>query len=398
MSLSVPQPRGAARIVPRTLTQLVRRQATQFTLVIELVVIFVLFQITTDGVFLTSRNLSNLLMQSVTFALIAIPMVLVMVQGHIDLSVGSVLGFLGTAAATFQVDLGLPTVPAVALTLVLGILVGLWHGYWVAYRNMPAFIVTLTGLLVFKGLNLLVGDGASVGPVSDSFGEIGSGYLPDLFFGNDTTLYVAALIAVLLLVLTFRGRRSRLRYGLDTRSVPVEALRLGAAIAGIAAVAGVLFSYRGLSYPILLLIVVAAAMNFIADNTAFGRHVYAIGGNKEAAGLSGVDIPRTTMKVFFLMGLLTAVASVVFLGRVGEATALSGVNFEFTVITGCIVGGVSTLGGHGRIVGAIIGTILMASLDNGMSLLNLGTTWQFIAKGLVLLFAVAIDVMSRKNQ
>lgn len=376
---------------------LARIDVSQFTLFIELLVIFGLFAALTHGVFLESRNLSNLLMQSVTFALIVIPMVFVMVEGHIDLSVGSVVGFLGTVAATMQVNLGMSTLVTIAATIAIGVLVGLWHGYWVAYRQLPSFIVTLTGLLIFKGLNLLIGNGAAIGPVSDSFAVLGSGYLPSIVFENDTTLYLAALAALAVVAFSLRTRRSKMAHGLRVAPLRTDIVFMLAWIVTIAIIGGVLFSYRGISYAGLLLVVLAAAFSFAADNTRLGRYVYAIGGNKDAARLSGVNTRRTTMIVFLIMGFMTSVASIVFLGRVAQATALAGVNFEFTVITGAIVGGVSTLGGQGRIVGAIIGTILIASLDNGMSLLNLGTTYQYLAKGLVLLLAVAIDVGSRNK-
>ncbi|MDR1238207.1 MAG: hypothetical protein LBK28_08190 [Propionibacteriaceae bacterium] len=296
-----------------------------------------------------------------------------------------------------QVVLGWSTLATILGTLVLGVAVGLWHGAWVAIFNLPAFIVTLTGMLIFKGLNLLVGNGAAIGPVSGSFAQLGNGYLPSWFFRGDTTVLVAVVAGVALIVVALRKRASRRAYGLSVRSWRIEAARLVLLVGGISGVTVVLISYRGISWAMLLLLLAAAVFSFVADGTPLGRHVYAIGGNREAARLSGVSFRRTTMLVFLIMGLLTALASIVFLGRVGQATALSGNAFEFTVITGCIVGGTSTLGGHGRITGAIIGTILMASLDNGMSLLNLGTTFQYIVKGLVLLFAVALDVASRRK-
>lgn len=388
---------AAERNWTATLARFVRGNFFQFTLLIELLLIFALFAILTNGTFVSPRNLSNLLMQSVTFALIAIPMVLVMVQGHIDLSVGSVIGFLGTAAATMQVVLGWGTMETIIGTLILGVAVGLWHGLWVALFNLPAFIVTLTGMLIFKGLNLLVGNGAAIGPVSPSFAAVGNGFLPSVFFEFDTTLLIAVGAAAALIAVTISRRRSQLSYGLPTRPWWQDSLRLFLMLAAITVITAILMSYRGISWAMLLLLGAAALFTFVADGTPLGRYVYAIGGNLEAARLSGVSLKRTTIMVFLVMGLLSGLASIVFLGRVGQATALTGTGFEFTVITGCIVGGVSTLGGHGRILGAIIGTILMASLDNGMSLLNLGTTYQYIVKGLVLLFAVALDVASRRK-
>ncbi len=386
----------------KRLGQSIKNNMTQFALVVELLVIFVFFQMMTKGLFISNANLTNLLMQGCTFCIIAVGMVPIMVSGGIDLSAGSVLGFLATFAATMEVKVGMGAIPTILLTLLIGLLIGCWHGYWIAYRKLPAFIVTLSGMLIFKGLNLWVGQGVGVGPASESFSRLGSDYLPALFFKNapynDTSIILTVVVIVIYVLLSLRSRRSTLASGLPAPCLRAEVGGLVVISAIIALIAGVMISYRGIPYAIVLLMLLAVLYTFISNNTAFGRAVYAIGGNVDAARLSGIKIERTLFKVYASMGLITAVASIVFLGRVGYATAMTGQNFEFSAITGCIVGGTSTLGGSGTILGAIIGTILMASLDNGMSLLNLGTTFQFVAKGLVLLLAVAFDVAGKKGK
>jgi D-xylose transport system permease protein len=380
----------------------IKNNVTQFAIIIELLIIFIFFQIATGGLFISNTNLTNLLMQGCTFSIIAVGMVLVMVSGGIDLSAGSVLGFLATFAATMEVNVGMKAIPTILLTLLIGLLIGCWHGYWIAYRNLPAFIVTLSGMLIFKGLTLLVGKGVGVGPSSDEFSKIGSAYLPEIFFKgtiyNDTSIIFTLLIILIYIIVAFRVRRSMITIGLP---VPSLSKFIGKNILVsliIVLIGGVMISYQGIPYAIVLLMIMAIIYTFISNNTVFGRAVFAIGSNVDAARLSGINVEHTLFRIYISMGLVTAIASIVFLGRVGYATAMTGQNFEFNAITGCIVGGTSTLGGTGTIIGAIIGTILMASLDNGMSLLNLGTTFQFIAKGLVLLLAVAFDVASKKNK
>jgi D-xylose transport system permease protein len=376
----------------------IRANITKYALVLELLVIFCLFQWLTDGLFASSSNMTNLLMQGCTFAIIGIGMVPVMVAGHIDLSAGAVLGFLATVAATMEIKWHLNPILAIFLTLVCGILIGCWNGFWIAYRRIPAFIATLAGQLVFKGLTLWLGGGAGIGPMSDTFSALGRSYLPSLFFKNDVSMLCMAAIVVIAITVVFRRRASKRKYRLEVPPLRNDILKLVIIVSGVLAVGSVLHKYRGIPYAIVLLLILAAIVTFICANTQFGRSVYAIGGNREASKLSGINIERTNFKIFVFMGLITAIAAVFFLGRVGQATALTGQNFEFSAITGCIVGGTSTLGGSGTIVGAIIGTIMMASLDNGMSLLNLGNTYQFVAKGLVLILAVALDVASKGKE
>lgn len=379
---------------------LVRNNIPKFALVIELLIIFLTFQILTDGIFTSYMNFTNLLMQGCTYAIIGIGMVLVMVTGGIDLSSGSVLGFLCSFAALMECDWGFSVPVTILITLVTGAAIGCWQGYWIAYRDMPPFIATLAGQLVFRGMTLLIGDGQAIGPVGEAFATFGRSFLPSIFFKesrwNDLSVLCVAAIILAVIFMAARKRRNRKKYGFEVPRLSLEIGKTAAVCIVILIISYMLLSYKGIPFALIVLGVLATVFSFVASNTPFGRSVYAIGGNRDAAKLSGINIKRTVFFVYVLMGAIIGCASIVFLGRVGQATSSTGTNFEFSAITGCIVGGTSTLGGSGTIIGAIIGTIMMASLDNGMSLLNLGTTYQYLIKGLVLLGAVAIDIGSKK--
>ena len=380
------------KIENRHLKPNIKENITRFAMIIELVGVFILFQILTDGIFLSSLNLSNLLLQGCTISILGIGMLWVMVSGGIDLSAGALLGFLANFAATIETLYHVGTIETILLTLVLGTLIGCSYGYLIAYRGIPAFIVTLAGQLIFKGLTLWVGGGMSRGPVSQKFSLLGRGYL------TPAASVAVAIIGLLIFVgLTIKGRCSDQQYGLPVLNIKLEVLKLAAVIGVVAILMLTLLNYKGIAWAVLLLVVMAAIFTFLSNDTTLGRSIYALGGNRDAARLSGINIARTELKVYAFMGFITALASVVFLGRVGQATAQVGNGFEFDAITGCIVGGTSTLGGAGTVVGAIIGTMLMASLDNGMSLMNLDSTIQYIVKGAVLLLAVSIDVSSKKK-
>ena len=380
----------------KTLGAVIKNNITQVMLVIETIIIFGVFQILTDGTFLTARNLTNIMMQGCVYSIIGIGLVFVMVCGNMDLSGGSVLGFLAALGAVMQVS-GYSTLVTILVMLAAGLIIGAWQGYWVAYRKLPSFIVTLAGMLMFRGLCLLVGGGQTVGPVSDSFGMIGADYLPSLFVenSNDTTLIILGIAIVLSVLMMLRSRKNKIKFSLPVDSKPKFYAKVAGIVLALLLVALILNGYRGLPYALLLLAILGCVFSYVAQNTVFGRYVFAIGGNSEATRLTGINVNKVVFRVYILMGFLVAIASIVYLGRVGQATASAGKDFEFSAITGCIVGGVSTVGGIGSVPYAILGTILMTGLDNGMSLMNLGSTYQYIVRGLVLLFAVAIDVATK---
>lgn len=380
----------------------IKNNVRQYTMILALLGIWIIFAILTGAVFLNVRNLSNLFMQSATVAIVGMGMVLVIVSGNIDLSVGSVVGITGAAIGALQVYGGWGTVPTILVGLVIGLVIGLWQGYWVAYREIPAFIVTLASMLTLRGAVLGVTHGTTIAPLHKPFKAIGQKYLPKLFLQDapfhDLSLIITCVIILVYIILSVRRRQSRIRYGFKVTSLPMEILKMAAVSVLMGFVLYIMISYRGIPYAILVVLVVAVILTFIASSTVFGRQIYAIGGNKEAARLSGINIKRRLLMLFVLMGILTSVAGIVFTARLGAATAQAGFMLELDAIAAAVIGGTSFSGGIGTIPGALIGAMVMASLDNGMSLLNLDVTYQQIIKGLVLLLAVYVDTMFKTKK
>nr|WP_277613446.1 sugar ABC transporter permease [Brevibacillus humidisoli] len=363
-----------------------------YTLVIALVIIAIIFGVCTGGEFLSSRNLSNLFTQMSVIAVLAIGMTLVIVAGHIDLSVGSMVGLTGGIAAILQVWYGWDTYLVVLSAVVVGAILGLWQGWWVAYRAVPAFIVTLGGMLIFRGGLIGLSKGQTIAPLEESFKQIGNSYLPyGLGYG------LAALSILLLYGWTARTRKKRERLGLHVPPALIDYGKVTMYSLFILLLTYMLNRYYGIPVPMLIVLLLAAVFLFLAVKTAFGRYVYAIGGNVEAALLSGINIKRNVLSVFILMGALAGVAGVILTSRLNAATVGAGEMYELDAIAACVIGGTSLMGGRGNIVGAIIGALIMASIDNGMSMMNIETFWQFIVKGLILIVAVWIDISSKKQ-
>lgn len=373
---------------------------SKYSLYVELVIVFAVFAILTNGLFMSNRNLSNLMMQGVTCAIIAITMMAVIVSKNCDLSAGFALGFMCTFAAKAMVDWNLSSGVTILLVLIVGLLIGLWHGFFIAYLHLPAFIVTLASQLLFQGLILVVGQGFSIGPAKEAFSIVGRDYVPSLGLTdkfNDTSLIIAIAIVVIYWAASVITRRRKIRENVPVAALKIDILKQIGVSVVILAVSYPMIMHRGYPFAVLFLAVCCLIMTFVIKNTPYGRYVFAIGGNPEAAKYSGINIEKNVMMIYIIHSVVVAVASIVYLGRVGQASASSGTGFEFTAITGCVVGGTSILGGRGNVLGAIIGTMLMAALDNGMSLLNLGAAYQYLIKGLVLMFAIALDVLGKKK-
>lgn len=372
----------------------------QYTMVIALLLVWGIFTLFTGAKFIEPRNLSNLFLQSATVAIIAVGMVWVMVAGHIDLSVGSLMGFCGAIVAVLITNFNWNPIFAILATLVVGILIGIWQGYWIAYRGVPAFIVTLAGMLIYRGGVLGVAS-KTISPNSPSFAAIGQGYLPALFGSTPGFNGLSAIVALTAIILyniyALRSRASRIKYGFSVPPWPRQILIQLVYSIAIGLIFGIMVFYMGIPYAILIIMILVLVFSFVSSNTSFGRYIYAIGGNREAARLSGINVAKTNMYIFIVMGFLSAVAGIVFTARLNAATLGAGTSMELDVIAAAVIGGTSTLGGEGTVFGAIIGALVMASLDNGMSLMNLDVTWQYVVKGLVLLLAVAFDVYSRKR-
>ncbi|RKP47709.1 sugar ABC transporter permease [Pararobbsia silviterrae] len=362
-------------------------------LLIAIAIIWAFFASMTEGAFLTPRNVSNLLRQMSITGMLASGMVFIIIAGEIDLSVGSLLGLLGGIGAILNVTHNWPILPTVAVVLVVGVLLGAFNGYLATYRRIPSFIVGLGGMLAYRGVLLGVTGGSTIAPVSDSFVVIGQGYLPRVV--GDA---LALVLFVVLAFLTLRQRQSRLKYQLAVVPFWQDIVKIVASGLILLAFIATLDNYGGIPVPVLLLLVVLGVFTYIATQTVFGRRIYAVGSNMEATRLSGVNVNRVKLAIFALMGLMAAFAGLVNTARLAAGSPSAGTNGELDAIAACFIGGTSMRGGSGTVYGALIGALVMASLDNGMSMLDVDAFWQMIVKGVILVFAVWVDVVSGSNR
>ncbi|MFV0361820.1 MAG: sugar ABC transporter permease [Suipraeoptans sp.] len=369
------------------------------SLIVEMLIVAIIFQVLSKGLFLGVQNLSNILLQGATCALIAITMCLVIITCNADLSAGRLLGMFGMIAAILQVSKGLSSVAIMIIIYILAIVIGIWHGFWVGYMKLPAFIVTLATQLVFNGITLLISAGKTFGPIDGIISTIGNKYLPSISGNsNDTSLILAGIVAVVYVIFMINRERKNAKQGLAATNWK----KVGVQIVGVLVVLGIItaivYNHRGFSYSMLILFVLTLIISYIISNTKFGRYIYAIGGNVDAAKLSGINVPRETLKLYIMHTMVVATAALVYVGRVGQAASAAGQGYEFTAITGCVVGGTAITGGRGTVMGAVVGTMIMAALDNGMSILNLGVSMQYVVRGLVLLAAIALDVVAENRK
>lgn len=379
-----------------------KRNVQQYTMIIALLLIWLVFYVTTGGVFMSPRNITNLFLQMAYVGIASSTMVLIMVCGHIDLSVGSVIGFSGALIAYFLKFTGINVWLALLITLAAGALVGVWQGFWVAKVGLPAFIVTLSSEWVFRGLVIGVTKSETIQPNNEVFKAVGQGYLPNIL-GKDaavnlTALLIGAICIVLLIVSQLNARKQKLKYGFKVEAMPLFVVRIVLLCVVIALFFWVCNLDRGVAIPLVILAAVIFIINLIAKNTAFGRHIYAIGGNREAAALSGVNVQKVTWWVFILMGIMASASGIVYTARLNSAAISAGTGAETDIIAAAIIGGTSPAGGKGTVVGCVIGALVMASLENGMSILSMGSFEKYLAKGLVLLFAVAIDSITKDSK
>ncbi|CAM4092678.1 multiple monosaccharide ABC transporter permease [Roseateles saccharophilus] len=370
-----------------------------YGMLLSLVAIMGFFQVLTDGTLLQPLNLTNLFLQNSYIVVMALGMLLVIVAGHIDLSVGSVCGFVGALAAVLMVEMEWPVLPAVAVCLLAGAVIGAVQGAFVAWLKIPSFIVTLAGMLVFKGLALALLRGQSIGPFPDSFQMLASGFLPELGDGEGhlTSLALGLAAVALLAVRELMVRRKAKALGATAEPLPLFLLRLLAQSAALGALAWLLASYKGLPNVLLLMVVLIGVFVFVTRRTTLGRRIYALGGNERAARLSGIPTERLTLLCFINMGVMAALAGLVFAARLNTATPKAGLGFELDVIAACFIGGASASGGVGKVTGAVIGAFVMGVMNNGMSILGIGIEWQQVIKGVVLLAAVVFDVYNRRK-
>lgn len=392
---------NAAASSPPSTASYLAGHLREYGMLAALVVIVALFQVLTDGIVMRPANLTNIFLQNSYIIIMAIGMLMVIVAGHIDLSVGSVVGFTGALAAVMSVTLKLPTTAVIPLCLLAGLLIGAAQGYWVAYWKIPSFIVTLAGMLVFRGLTLVLLEGQSVGPFPKSFQLLSSGFLPDIFNAgnlNLTALLLGALAAAMLLFFAVRNRAKAVRFGMEDEPFAVFLARNALVTGAILFLSWLLATYRGLPNILIIMASLIAVYTFISNKTTVGRRIYALGGNEKAARLSGINTERLTFLTFANMGMLAALAGMVFAARLNTATPKSGMAFELDVIAAVFIGGASMSGGVGKVTGAIIGALIMGVMNNGMSILGVGIDWQQVIKGLVLLAAVVFDVYNKNKR
>jgi len=365
---------------------------------IALAIIMFIFSQLSGGLFLSPRNISNLFNQTGYIAVLAVGMTLVIIIRHIDLSVGFVAGFIGAVAAILMVQYQVNVFLAILIVLGIGALIGLWNGFLIAKMNLPAFVATLAGMLIFRGALLQVT--SSTGTIiipNRFFNMISNGFIPDIFEGrlHVLTLIIGALGIFLYIYNEFKLRKSKIKYGFEVVSLPLFISKLAFVATMISWVVWILANFNGISYTVIIVGVVVMVYHIIMNRTVLGRHIYAVGGNPDAAALSGINVNRITMIVFSSMGFLAALAGIMFASRLQSATVTAGTLFELDAIAAAFVGGVSAKGGVGRVTGSIVGAVVMASLSSGMNLIGLDISLQYIVRGFVLVSAVIFDVKTR---
>ncbi len=381
---------------------LLKENIRDYGMYIALAVIMLVFTLQTDGLFLSSRNISNLLDSAGYIAVLAVGMTLVIVIRHIDLSVGFLAGFLGAVAAIFLTQMGVSVFITIPVILIFGALIGLVNGFLIAKIGIPAFVATLAGMLIFRGALLLVTERTGTIIVNDDgFNAIGNGFIPSLLEINGLHLLslIVGLIGILFYIYSeFSTRKDKLKYGFEVMSIGLFMTKILMISAIIAYITWLLAGYNGFSWTVIIMLGVVVIYHFMTTKTVLGRHIYAVGSNPEAAHLSGINVNKITYFVFGSMGMLAALSGILFTSRLQSATTTAGTLFELDAIAAAYVGGVSSAGGVGKVTGAIIGAIVMASLSSGMNLLGVGISYQYIIRGGVLAAAVRFDVMTRRKR
>jgi putative multiple sugar transport system permease protein len=388
-----------------------RAHVRQYGMLLALLVIMAFFGFSTNGILFKPVNLTNVISQNSYIVIMALGMLLIIVAGHIDLSVGYLSGFVGAMAATMMVPWSLNPALAFVLCLVAGGAIGAVQGYFVAYQKIPSFIVTLAGMLVFRGLMIALLGSVSI-RIPDSFQRIANGFIPD-FIGKDgfgltlpevfgpnfhvTSMVIGIALAAFLVWLSFRNRAEQRAHGMDEEPAAIFMAKNVLIVAAILSLCWALSTYRGILNVLVIMGVLIAFYSFVATRTTIGRRIYALGGNEKATKLSGINTERLTFYAFVNMGVLSALAGMIYAARLTSATPKAGQGLELDVIAACFIGGASAYGGVGTVVGAVIGAFIMGVMNNGMSIMGIGIDWQQVIKGLVLLAAVFVDIYNRNK-
>lgn len=419
MSSETATPSSATNPAKATAQAALKENLREYGLVLALIAIMLFFQFTTSGILFKPVNLTNVVLQNSYIVVMALGMLLVIVAGHIDLSVGSVAGFVGAVAAVLMVDYGMNPLLGAIVCIAVGAVIGGAQGYFVAYMKIPSFIVTLAGMLVFKGLLLWLLGGRSVGPFPTEFQMLSAGFIPDLIGPwtlvaptlnasgapmpgtgvvlHATTLLIAVLIVAVMLYFALQSRRNRESHGYEAEPFALFVIK-NVVIAGIILFLMYKFaSYKGLPNVLIVMGILVALFVFVTKRMTFGRRIYAMGGNVKAAALSGIKTERLTFLIFVIMGMLAALAGLIYAARLNQATPKAGAGMELDVIAAVFVGGASAMGGVGEVAGAVIGAFIMGVMNNGMGIMGINIDWQQVIKGLVLLGAVAFDLYNKKK-
>jgi putative multiple sugar transport system permease protein len=381
-------------------TGFLKSNLREYGMLMSLIAIMCFFQYMTGGTLLQPLNLTNLILQNSYIVIMALGMLLVIVAGHIDLSVGSVVGFIGALAAVLMVEMHVHYVIAALICIATGAAIGGAQGYFVAFFRIPSFIVTLAGMLVFKGLSLALLQGQSVGPFPRAFQLLSSGFIPDWLDGETlrtTSLVIGVLVATAMVAAKLRQRALKQRHGIEDEPYLFFAVKNLVFVALIVGLSYMLATYKGLPNVLIIMVALTLLYDFVTRRTTIGRRIYALGGNEKAARLSGVKTRWLSFFTFVNMGMLAAVAGLVFAARLNTATPKAGTGFELDVIAACFIGGASASGGVGMVLGAVIGALVMGVMNNGMSILGIGIDYQQVIKGLVLLAAVFVDVYNKNK-
>ena len=383
--------------------QQIRSNLQTYALVVAMIFIWLLFFFLTDGIYLSAQNFSNLFRQMTITAVLSVGMVLVFVAGHVDLSVGRLAGYVSVIVAYLQAytwhqylpnaPAWLTTVLSVLCGLAMGTLYGIAQGYIIGYLRVPSFIVTLGSMWILNGLILIRTGGKTIPANQPLFSYIGQGYLPHTW-----GWILAIIVAALLFMQMFNVRQRRVKYGFKLAPLYQDILKTAFPAALLFGYVGYVNQYQGIQVPVLILVIIAVVVSYVANNTKFGRYTYAIGGNREASRLSGIGIRQNAFAIFVLMGFLCGISGVIMASYVGYGTIAAGTGYELFAIAACILGGTSTLGGAGTIFGAMIGSLIITSLTNGLQIMNVPSAWQYVVSGAVLVVAVYVDMVLKRNR
>ncbi|MDL4840899.1 multiple monosaccharide ABC transporter permease [Aquibacillus rhizosphaerae] len=382
------------------LINLFRNNIRQYGMIIALVLITALFWVLTEGIIFKPLNITNLILQNGFILVLAVGMVLVIITGNIDLSVGSVVAFVGAIAGVLMINNNVPVLLAIVLSILVGALIGVWQGFWIAYIGIPSFIVTLAGMLIFRGLTLYLLDGQSLAPFPDSFGVLSGGFLPDISSSGELhilTIILSGILSLVLVYMEFKNRKTQLQYNFEVVPMWITITKLALLVIVINWFAYQLALNKGIPMVLIIVFVLIVIYTFVMNNTVMGRHIYATGGNKKAADLSGIKTKRVVFWVFVNNGVIAALAGLMFASRLDSATPAAGNMLELDAIAAVFIGGASMAGGVGTVIGAIVGGLVMGVMNNGMSLIGIGIDWQQAIKGMVLLIAVGFDVYNKNK-